>query len=81
MKKYNLRVNFPWNGMYDMWEFRITVPNNVTVEEVTEALLKAHDDFKKECSDASPVELLDYVNGEYGWQWEDFYYDIELDMK
>ena len=26
----------------------------------------------------SPVELMDTVCDEYGWQWEDFYHDIEL---
>lgn len=26
----------------------------------------------------SPVELMDAICDEYGWQWEDFYYDIEI---
>lgn len=25
-----------------------------------------------------PVELMDAICDEYGWQWEDFYYDIEI---
>ena len=26
----------------------------------------------------SPVELMDAICDEHGWQWEDFYYDIEI---
>lgn len=26
----------------------------------------------------SPVDLMDAICDEYGWQWEDFYYDIEI---
>ena len=26
----------------------------------------------------SPVELMDAICDEYRWQWEDFYYDIEI---
>lgn len=26
----------------------------------------------------SPVDLMDAICDEHGWQWEDFYYDIEI---
>lgn len=26
----------------------------------------------------SPVDLMDAICDEYRWQWEDFYYDIEI---
>lgn len=28
----------------------------------------------------SPVKLMDVVCDEYGWEWEDFNYDIEIEF-
>lgn len=87
MTKYKLRINQLWNGEDDMWEFRIVVPNNVTVEEVQETLLKTHKFLDEEDTEGiyehdgrSPVTLLDYIYEKYGWQWEDFGFDIEFSM-
>lgn len=87
MTKYNLRINQLWNGEDNVWEFRIVVPNNVTVEEVREVLSKTHELLDKEGSEGiygndnrSPVALLDYICEKYGWGWEDFNFDMEFSI-
>jgi hypothetical protein len=43
-KTYTMKINFFGTGQYDAveWEFNITVPYNVTEDEVKEVLLKSH---------------------------------------
>lgn len=42
MKKYNVRINFFWDEWDDMREFVVEVPENVTIEEIKETLVKTH---------------------------------------
>ena len=52
--------------------------NGVTLQAdfMDAAIIEAQKEFKFE----SPVELMDYVCDVYGWKWEDFEYDIEIEM-
>lgn len=58
----------------ELWKF--IVVSGDTIEFVTSLILEAQKEFKFE----SPVELIDYVCDVYGWKWEDFEYDIEIEM-
>lgn len=87
MKKYNLRIDFFWDDGDDMWEFKIEVPENVTVEEIENILFETHTylDMEDEIdlygtNGRTPVTLLDYICKKYGWKWEDFEFDIDLDF-
>ena len=87
MKKINLRINFFWDDGDDIWEFILTVPNNVTELEVSEILSKEHDYLDTEDDEdfygihgRNPVTLLDYICEKYGWSWEDFYFNIDLNF-
>lgn len=61
-------------GSSEIWKF--IVFSSDTVEFVTSLILKT----QKELNFESPVELMDYVCDVYGWIWEDFEYDIEIEM-
>lgn len=87
MKRFSMRINYFWDDEDDMWEFVIVVPNNVTIEEIKETLIKTHDFLDMEyetnlygTTGRSPVTLLDYVCEEYGWEWEDFSFDIDMNF-
>lgn len=87
MKKLNLRIDFFWDDGDDMWEFILKVPSNVTVNEVNDTLTKAHHYLDMEddtdfygTSGRNPVTLLDYICNKYGWCWEDFSFDIDLNF-
>lgn len=47
-------------------------------EYVTEVIKNYQKDNNVEFE--SPVELMDVVCDEYGWEWEDFNYDIEIEF-
>lgn len=86
-KTYTIRINFFWDDGDDIWEFKLIVPEDVTVEKIEETLIKEHEflDMKDETdlygkAGRSPVTLLDYINEKYGWKWEDFEYDIDLNF-
>lgn len=87
MKKFNLRMNFFWDDGDDMRKFRLTVPDNIEIEEVKEILIKTHEylDIEDETdlygtTGRTPVTLLDYICKKYGWSWEDFSFDIDLNF-
>lgn len=87
MKKFNLRINFFWDDGDDMWEFSLTVPNNISTEEVKDALIKTHNylDMEDETdiygtTGRSPETLLDYMCEKQGWSWEKFDFDIDLNF-
>lgn len=95
MKKLNLRINFFLDDEDDIWEFTLTVPDDINVIRVEEILLKAHRYLKaaergrRNAEDETdlygtngrnPVTLLDYVCREYGWSWEDYSFDIDLNF-
>lgn len=87
MKKLNLRLNFFWDDEDDMREFRLTVPDNVEVKEVKKILLQTHEYLSTEdetdlygINGRCPVILLDYICDKHGWEWEDFNFDIDLNL-
>ena len=87
MKKFNLRINFFWDDGDDMWEFSLTVPDNVSIEQIKETLIKTHDylDMEDETdlygtAGRSPETLLDYMCEKQGWSWEEFDFDIDLNF-
>ena len=87
MKKFNLRINFFWDDGDDMWEFRLTVPDNISIEQIKETLIKTHDylDMEDEMdlygtTGRHPETLLDYMCKKQGWNWEKFDFDIDLNF-
>lgn len=85
MKKLNMRINFFWDDEDDIWEFTLTVPDDINVIRVEEVLSKAHQYLDTEdktdlygTNGRNPVTLVDYVCREYGWSWVEFTFDIDM---
>ena len=74
MNRYSLRFDWKFNGEPDYWE--MVVLSDDSKEYVTEVIKNYQKNNNVEFE--SPVELMDTVCDEYGWQWENFYHDIEL---
>lgn len=86
-KIYTMRISFFWDDGDDMWEFKLIVPEDITAAKIEEVLIKEHTflDMEDETDlygkvGRNPVTLLDYINEKYGWKWEDFEYDIDLNF-
>ena len=82
---YTLRINWI-PSYYQEWTFKIVVPKDITIEKankiIMETYLKLKEDGYYGDYDISPVELLDYICEEYGWdEWMDFEFDIDLELK
>lgn len=58
--------------------FEMVVLSDDSKEYVTEVIKNYQQDNNVEFE--SPVELMDVVCDEYGWEWEDFNYDIEIEF-
>lgn len=88
MNTYTMRLNFFWDDGDDIWEFKITVPENVTPLMVSEKLTETHNFLDMEDNEdiygtqgRSPVTLLDYIcDNNDGWSWSDFDFDIDLNF-
>ena len=87
MKTLNLRINFFWDDGDDIWEFKLTVPSNVSEIEVTDILKKEHEYLDMEDEEdiygingRDPITLLDYICEKYGWSWSDFEFNIDLNF-
>lgn len=76
MNRYSLRFDWKFNGEPDYWE--MVVVSDDSKEYVTEVIKNYQKNNNIEFE--SPVELMDAICDEYGWQWEDFYHDIELSL-
>lgn len=75
MNKYTLRIDWKWNGEYEQWNMVIIADD--TKEFVTNVIsnYQKNNNVKFE----SPVELMDAICDEYGWEWRDLeYFDIEI---
>lgn len=78
-KKINLKINFFLDNSIDTDMFTITVPKNVSKDDVVEALQKGHQHLCEEnetdtygtCVEL-PTTLLDYVCKKNNWQWNNF---------
>lgn len=87
MRKYNVRLNFFWDDEDDVLEVIINTPNNVSVDDVNEALLNSHTYLDEEDesdiygkSGRNPETLLDYVCEKYGWNWQKIEVDFDIDL-
>lgn len=74
MNRYSLSVKCKKFG--DVFE--MVVLSDDSKEYVTEVIKNYQQDNNVEFE--SPVELMDVVCDEYGWEWEDFNYDIEIEF-
>ncbi len=74
MNRYTLNIKTDFMNEFDEWKFIVIAED--TSEYVTSVILEAQKEFNFE----SPVELMDYVCDTYDWKWEDFEYDIEIEM-
>lgn len=75
MNRYTLCINWKTGVVsYEKWEFVVICDTSKdVVKDIIKNYQKNHDiEFE------SPVELMDTICDEYGWEWEDFYYDIEI---
>lgn len=87
MKTLSVRINFLWDDNNDIKEFKLTVPSNVSTSEVIDVLEKEHKYLDTEDTEEiygfqgrTPGTLLDYVCEKYGWSWDDYMFDIDIDM-
>lgn len=74
MNRYTLNIKTNFKNEVDEWKFIVIAED--TSEYVTSVILEVQKEFNFE----SPVELMDYVCDTYDWKWEDFDYDIEIEM-
>lgn len=87
-KDFFVKMNFIWDdGGDDVWLFRIIAPENISLKEVIETFKKEHKFLCTEDEDdiydtyrRTPMTLLDYVCGKYGWQWLYFEFDIDISL-
>ena len=74
MNKYSLSIKWKFNEEFESWNMIII--SDDSKEHVTEVINNYQKTNNVEFE--SPVDLMDAICDEYGWQWEDFYYDIEI---
>ena len=74
MNKYSLSIKWKFNEEFESWNMIII--SDDSKEHVTEVIKNYQKTNNVEFE--SPVDLMDAICDEYGWQWEDFYYDIEI---
>lgn len=86
-----VKLNFDYGDDYDSDLVRITVPYNVTVEDVKKAIKETDDYLRNEGgeymdsiyanSGCCTGTLMDEVNERYKWEWqivtEDFSFDVD----
>lgn len=72
MNRYTLEIKLDNGHDQDVWEFVVITHNSR--EYVLQVLEANKDNFD------SPVELMDYLDEEYGIKWEDFSYDMGIVM-
>lgn len=86
-KKYTIRLNFFWDEGDDMEEFNLFVPEETTIDEIQETLIKMHNYL---CNDdtsgvydvdgCNPETLLEYTCLNYGWMWNELEFDLDLNF-
>lgn len=88
MRILKLRINFFWDDGDDMKEFNLTVPNNVSNDEIADILEKEN---KYLCTEddadiygiygRTPETLLNYICDKfYGWSWDDIEFDVDINL-
>lgn len=87
MKNINLKLNFFWDDNIDTDEFTVTVPDNVSKDDVIDVLQKGHEYLCTEDETDTygvcgrcPATLLNYVCEKNNWQWNNFEFDINLNF-
>lgn len=87
MRTLNLKMNFIWDEEDDTKEFRLTVPDNVSDNEIAETLKKEHEYLCGEDDEdiygsvgRAPETLLDYVCDKYGWSWCELEFNVDIDL-
>ena len=85
MNRYSLSIEWKFYGKYEVWKMIVVSDNSK--EYVTEVIKNYQKDNKiknyqkdNNVEFESPVELMDAICYVYGWQWEDFNYDIEIEF-
>ena len=75
MKTLNLRINFFWDDGDDIWEFKLTVPSNVSEIKVADILKKEHEylDMEDQIGSVSfQLSLLkDKVDEDMKKEWDE----------
>ena len=86
-KTVNVRINFFWDDGDDMRSFKLTVPENISDDEIMDVLKKEHEYLCTEDEDdiygvkgRNPDVLLEYICNKHGWAWFDFQYDIDVNF-
>lgn len=74
MNRYSLSIKCKKFGNV----FEMVVLSDDSKEYVTKVIKNYQKDNNVKFE--SPVELMDAVCDEYGWEWEDFNYDIEIEV-
>ena len=84
MKKITLKLR---NGSNDTRKFVITATDDMDNAKVAVILKKEHEYLNGkdpegiyEIQGKTPETLLDYVCQKYGWTWEPFEFDIDLEL-
>lgn len=88
-KTINARLNFEWDDEDDLFEFKLIVPKSTTIETINEVIIKAHNflcseedtEERYEKEGRIPATLLNYIcEKNNDWEWEDFFYEVDLNL-
>lgn len=84
-RTYLVKLTFLCDDSNDTEDVRITVPGDVTVDQLYQTLRKKHRELDgSEVYDAqgrTPEVLLNEVCRENGWTWESTRYDLEISLE
>lgn len=72
MNKFTVEICMGQGDLFESWEFIVHARQS---REFIRGQLEEH---KEEFDD--PTELLDYLHDEYGIEWQDYYFDISVQM-
>lgn len=85
MRTIKTKLSFLWDDETDTIELELTVPGNVSDEEIYATIITTHNwlcvedpNNTYELSGRTPETLMNYVCARNGWIWEQTVYDLEI---
>lgn len=72
MNRYTLFIQTNFGNEYDEWKFIVITDDSMQyVEDVINKYKHMYE---------SPVDLMDYLCDTFGWQWEDYELEFDIDI-
>lgn len=87
MKEMMVRINFTYDDEDNISEFKLTVPQNMTIEMVVKKIIKEHNYLcDKDATDIygnegrNPIILIDYICKKYHWGYSELTFDVDIKL-